>query len=336
MNILLLYYTGTFNTRYLSGRIREQMEREGDMVTLYEINPLRLERLDFSPYDMVGIGYPIYGFSAPWALVRFVRHQHFPRGLRMFIYKNSGETYQDNDASSMFVLRKLRRSKVCIHNEYHFSMPYNIHFKYEDQFVREQLYMNDKLIRIMLYELRHSIPNLKPYALWPRFVTWSVSRPQYIGGDVCSYGYYVKKDLCIDCDKCINNCPTQNIYRDAKGDIRFHHNCLMCMRCSLNCPKDAIYIGFLDSWGWRVNGAYDLKRIAQMEYQPVIQKDTRGFYECFIEYFDRINNRYEELFGHPTTCATRSKQPHRKSPGMVARLIHSAIHKVDIRVYDDK
>lgn len=326
MHVLLLYYTGTYNTRFLSNRIKERMERDGDIVTLYEINPLNTERLDFTGYDMLGLGYPIYGFAAPWPFLKFIRHQRFPKGLKTFIYKNSGETYHDNDASSLFVMRKLRRSRVNMRNEYHFGMPYNIHFKYEDKFVREQLFMNDRLIEIMLYELRHNIGNLKRYPLRARLNTWFVSRPQYIGGDVCSYGYRVKKDLCINCEKCIKNCPTQNIYRDKNGDIRFHHNCLMCMRCSMNCPKDAIHIGFLDDWGWRVNGAYNFKKIEQMPYEPVINEQTTGFFECYKETYSYINKRYNELFG------TDQQEVHvYKTRSMIYKLLHAALKKIDIR-----
>lgn len=328
MNVLLLYYTGTFNTRYLSNKIKQQLEQDGDVVTLYEINPLKTEKLDFSGYDMLGLGYPIYGFAAPWPFLKFIRAQRFPRGLKTFIYKNSGETYHDNDASSLFVLRKLRRCHVDIRNEYHFGMPYNIHFKYEDQFVKEQLVMNDKLLKIMLYELRNNIGNMKHYKLRPRLITAVVARPQYIGGDVNSFLYRVDKDKCINCNKCIQNCPTKNIYRDKNDNICFHHNCLMCMRCSMHCPKDAIYIGFLDKWGWRVNGAYNFKRIEQMEYTPVINKDTRGFYECYYSYFRNINRRYAELFGGEIPA---EYQDNKKERGMISRLLHSAIHKIDIR-----
>lgn len=329
MNVLLLYYTGTFNTRYLSRKIKVRMERDGDTVTLYEIDPLKTEKLDFSNYDMLGLGYPIYGFAAPWPFLKFIRAQRIPRGMKTFIYKNSGETYHDNDASSLFVVRKLRRCRADIHNEYHFGMPYNIHFKYEDQFVKEQLVMNDKLMEIMLYELRNGIGNMrKRYKLRPRLITATVARPQYIGGDVNSFLYRIHKDKCIDCNKCIQNCPTQNIYRDENGEIRFHHHCLMCMRCSMHCPKDAIYIGFLDEWGWRVNGAYNFNRIEQMEYTPVINKETRGFYECYYPYFRKINRRYAELFGGEIPA---EYQEEKKERGMINRLLHAAIHKIDIR-----
>lgn len=298
MNCLLLYYTGTFNTRYVTNHLRERLVTEGWNVETYEIDPLNNERLDLSKFDIVGLGYPIYGYCAPYAFLKFIRKQKFPKGMRVFIYKNSGETQRANDASSKYVLRKLRRDRVRMENEYHFMMPYNIHFRFDDYLVKEILTMDGKLMDILVYEVKNEIPNFKPYSLWPRIVSSVVSRPQYIGGDVNSFLYKVDKEKCINCNLCINRCPTKNIYRDADNTIRFHHNCLMCMRCSFYCPKDAIYIGFLDDWGWRVNGGYDFKKIEQIQLdKPYITDKTTGFFKCYIRAYKNINDRHKELFG---------------------------------------
>lgn len=297
MKCLLIYFTGTFNTRYVTQKLSDRLKKEQWEVDTYEINPLITEQLNLVPYDIIGLGSPIYGFCAPYAFLKFVREQKFPKGKRVFIYKNSGETYHANDASSKYVLRKLKKDKAIVENEYHFMMPYNIHFKFEDDIIKEMFEMNKKLLEILVYELVHGIPNLKPYKLWPRFVASVVSRPQYIGGNVNSFLYKIDKDKCINCDLCIKRCPTQNIYRNKKGDIAFHHKCLMCMRCSFYCPKDAFYIGFLDQWGWKVNGGYDFKKIEEMTLDhPVVTSQTTGFFSCYIETYEKINKRYNELF----------------------------------------
>lgn len=298
MNCLLIYFTGTFNTRFLTARLKERLERElGWTVTSYEIDPLNNGRLDLSAYDIIGLGYPIHGYCAPWAFLRFIRHQKFPKGIRTFIYKNSGETEHANDASSKYVIRKLRRDGVKPANEYHFMMPYNIHFKFDERLVREMLAMDDRLMDILIYEVGNGIPNIRPMKLWPRLVSMFVSRPQYIGGSVNSFLYKVDMDKCRQCGLCISRCPTRNIYKDADGTIRFHHNCLMCMRCSLYCPADAIHIGFLEQWGWKVNGGYDFRKIEQIELNsPVITKDTTGFFHCYVETYDNINRRHREIF----------------------------------------
>lgn len=325
---LLVYYTGTFNTRFLSQRIQKQMEEAGFSVTLYEIDPLNHEQLDYASYDLVGFGYPIYGFAAPYPFLKFIRSQHFPKGMHYFIYKNSGETFHDNDASSKYVIRALRRRGAVIDSEYHYPMPYNIHFRYEDKLVREILHMDDKLIRIMIHELQNGIHNWKGYGWFAWFATTLVARWQYIGGDINSWLYKVDKNKCIDCDLCIKSCPTKNIYRNEKNDICFHHNCLMCMRCSIRCPKDAIWIGFLDSWRWKVNGAYNFKRIEQQNYEPVISSETTGFFECYIEKFNKINQRYYELFGGDEPVMM---QEPKKEKSMLFRLFRLAFTGVDVQ-----
>lgn len=298
MKCLLLYYTGTFNTRYVTGKLKERLLDRGWDVDTYEIDPLNTERLDLKQYDIVGLGYPIYGYCAPYAFLKFIRHQRFPRHQKVFIYKNSGETETANDASSKYILRHLALFGIKLHNEYHFMMPYNIHFRYDENLVKEMLVMDDKLMDILVYEVENDIPNFKGMKLWPRLVSAVVSRPQYIAGDINSWLYKVDKNKCIDCNLCIKRCPTQNIYRNDEGEIRFHHNCLMCMRCSLYCPKDAIHIGFLEDWGWKVNGGYDLKKIEKIELkEPWITKDTKGFFECYIRTYDYINRRHREIFG---------------------------------------
>lgn len=297
MRCLLIYFTGTFNTRYVSQRLKEKMEAAGHEVDLYEIDPLNTEQLDFGEYDLIGLGYPIYGYNAPWPFLKFIRKQKFPKGIRTFIYKNSGETEKVNDASSLFVWRKLKRSGAIIENEYHFLMPYNIHFRFDERLVKEILTMDEKLYDILVYEVTQRIPNIKRYKLWHKIVTRVVSI-QFIGGDVNSFLYSVDEDKCAHCNLCIKRCPTQNIYVDKSGKIKFHHHCLMCMRCSFFCPTNAINIGFLQQWGWKVNGGYDFKKINNIELtEPYITKDTKGFFHCYVESYENINRRYQELFG---------------------------------------
>ena len=50
---------------YLTGLLKDRLVKEGIEVDTYELDPLNLERLDYSGYDLLGIGYPIYGFSVP-------------------------------------------------------------------------------------------------------------------------------------------------------------------------------------------------------------------------------------------------------------------------------
>ena len=87
-----------------------------------------------------------------------------------------------------------------------------------------------------------------------------------------------------------------NIYRDKHGRIKFHSHCLMCMNCTLNCPKDAIKMGLFNSW--RVNKPYNFNEIEKIELkEPIITKDTKGFFKCYVKTYEQIKTRHKELFG---------------------------------------
>lgn len=293
MRVLLIYYTGTYNTRYLTQKVKARFSSRGDEVDTVEINS-KTPPHSCEGYDLIGFSYPIYGFNSPLPFDKYVAKLKFPRGQRYFIYKNSGETLAMNNASSRILIRRMKRQGGVLVGEYHFVMPYNIHFPFERDFVRQIFAMNEKLLDIMMYNLENgTVKRIRSnfiYNLGAFFVGI-----QKIGGNVNSFLYRVDAKKCINCKLCINNCPHDNIYV-KNGKIKFHHHCDMCMRCSFFCPTNAINIGFLQSW--RVNGAYDYKGIEEdtSPITPYITKKSRGFYRCFISYFEEIEREHAQLF----------------------------------------
>lgn len=296
MKFLLIYFTGTYNTRYLTDRIKVKLQNKGHIVNAFEIN-CDTEFVNTDGYDFVGFGYPIYGFNSPRPFDKYVKKLKFTKDQKYFIYKNSGETFAMNNASSVKLIRVMKRRKMRLVGEYHFVMPYNIHFPYEKQFVREILEKDNKLEQIMIYNLENAIDHRIKSKFIYNLASFFVAI-QKISGDINSFFYKVDKNKCINCMKCVNSCPEKNIYVNKKGVIKFHHHCDMCMRCSFYCPKDAIKIGFLDWWGWRVNGDYKLKEI-EKNNSPIksyVQDHNQGFFKCFIKTFNEIDTEYEKIF----------------------------------------
>ncbi len=294
MKFLLVYYTGTYNTRYLSDELQAGLEAHGHAVDRVEIT-CDTQPVSTEGYDMVGFSYPIYGFNAPLPFEKYVKKMTFPKGQKFFIYKNSGETLAMNNASSRILLRLMKKRKGIFCGEYHFVMPYNIHFPFERQFVREILQKDKKLLRILIDDLEHGrVKEVKSKWIY-NFAAFFVGIVK-IAGNVNSFFYRVDMKDCVKCMKCVNACPQKNI-RFEKGKIKFAHHCDMCMRCSFFCPTNAISIGFLQ--GWRVNGDYRLKLLASdpSPVEPYITAESTGFYKCFIKTFAEIDAEYERLFG---------------------------------------
>ena len=153
MRVLLIYYTGTYNTRFLTSKVKERFEAQGDTVDTVEITSTT-PAVDTQGYGLVGFSYPIYGFNAPAPFERYTKKLRFCKGQKYFIYKNSGETLAMNNASSRLLIRRMRRRGAELVGEYHFVMPYNIHFAFDRDFVREILVKNAKLLDIMMHNLR--------------------------------------------------------------------------------------------------------------------------------------------------------------------------------------
>lgn len=294
MKILLIYFTGTYNTRYLTNYIEKLLGEKGHQVEKAEIN-CDLKPINTKDYDYIGFGYPIYGFNSPRPFNQYVKKLSYKEGQKYFIYKNSGETYGINNASDKDLLRLMKKRKCVLSGQYHFVMPYNIHFPFEKDFVREILAYDDKLAKIMIYDLENGYIN-RINSNFIYNVAASAVAIQRIGGDINSFLYKVDSDKCVKCMKCIENCPEKNIV--VKGDkIKFNHHCDMCMRCSFFCPTNAINIGLLQNW--RVNGDYYLEKMQQdgAPVEPYITNESKGFYKCFIKTFKDIDVEYNKRFG---------------------------------------
>ncbi|MGN0814119.1 MAG: EFR1 family ferrodoxin [Candidatus Coproplasma sp.] len=292
MKVLLIYYTGTFNTRFLTDKVAERFEALGYQTDRVEINSTT-PPVSTDGYEYIGFSYPIYGFNAPHPFLKYFKKLEFSRGQKYFIYKNSGETLAMNNASSRKILRRMKNKGAAFCGEYHFVMPYNIHFEFDPDFIRQIVREDKKLLDIMFYNLSHGIaPRIKSKAIY-NFAAFFVSI-QAIGGNVNSFLYRVDDKKCNKCGLCAKNCPHQNVCISG-GKVKFRHSCDMCMRCSYYCPQKAIDIGFLQ--GWKVTKYYDLSAYWSEDIitEPYITDSSTGFYKCFIKTFKEIDSRYEEI-----------------------------------------
>lgn len=290
--LLLLYYTGTYNTRLLAKEIAKSLSDEYE-VTSIEIDS-KTEAVSLSDYDAIGLGYPIYAFNAPSFFIKYLKKLKFDPSKSYFIFKDSGESFRMNNASSRRIIKLFKKNRIKDYSEYHFLLPYNIHFKFADAFVYQLIQEDKKLLTVLKSDLKTGTNrHLKSNIFYN--IASKILRIQTFGGYLNSFFYKVDKKKCIDCNLCINSCPVGNIYR-KKGKIKFKHHCLMCMRCSFYCPKDAISIGLLNSW--RVNGAYNFKNILNndsLKDIDYVSKQKDFFYKCYPATFKHIDEMYNEI-----------------------------------------
>ena len=97
MKILLLYFTGTYSTLYITTLIKNQLINLNHEVDVFPL--AEKKKISTSKYDVIGIGYPIHAFNAPKIVEDKIKKYNI-KSKNYFIYKVSGEPFKYNNASS--------------------------------------------------------------------------------------------------------------------------------------------------------------------------------------------------------------------------------------------
>lgn len=252
MKIGIFYFSGTGNTQKIATLYKESFEADGHECVLHSI-PLDGE-VDYSQYDMIGIGYPIHSFNAPKIILKFAKKLP-KRGkenrLKTFIFKSSGEPVKMSRVSSLKLIKILKRRGYAATNEYQYVMPYNMIFRHTDHAAYRMWETAKKVAPIDCREILSGKERHEKKIFMGGFLAW-ILRVEHWGAHVNGWFYKVKGN-CIGCGKCARSCPVDNI-KMKNGKPDFGNHCMMCARCSFYCPKNCIKIGLFDSW--RINGAY--------------------------------------------------------------------------------
>lgn len=208
-----------------------------------------------------------------------------------FIFKTGGEGLHFNDYASQKLMHYLQRKGFNFLSEKLYVMPYNLVFRHSPQMVKtEWIYAQAQahLHCKMLLEQRQTKVFLNPLKSW--FVP--LFRIEHIYAKLQGPFMKVDSKKCIDCMKCVKNCPMSNIsFKDGK--FSFGTNCALCVRCAFYCPKDAINLGMLN--GWRVNGDYKIEKTAEnpaIKFPFFSDSDKGVGRHAYRDYFKRLD---EEL-----------------------------------------
>lgn len=282
MKVLICYFSGTGNTRMIVEKYAEEFHKNGNTVDIYKIEDGNFD-YDLSQYDMLGISYPVHAFNAPSIVVEFVKS--LPKSLtvkKLFIAKSSGEPLSINNISSYKIVSVLKRKNYILNNEYHYVMPYNMIFRHSDAMAFKMWDTAQRLIPIDCEEILSGKTVKLKRIFMGRFLAW-LFRIEHWGGRFNGKKYKVK-DNCINCQKCVKNCPTHNI-TVKDGKFVFGKKCLMCTRCSFQCPANAIKIGWFEKW--KVNGAYNFNNP-----DGTYQKSHKNYCKrSYAKYFARSEHK---------------------------------------------
>ena len=303
MRVILYVFSGTGNTLKVAGLYKKYLEKsninditdapdEGASVTvdIYRVSKKSGEMPSPDGYDLVGIGYPIHGFSAPEPAIKLCKALPQVENKPTFFFKTSGEGLHLNDCSSQKCLKILTKKGYDVMCERHIVMPYNMIYRHKDEMAKQMWIYAHALVDLHCRELlegkREKVKRTVLKSMWVAPVRFLEQKFAHLHGPL----FKVHKDKCISCMKCVNVCPQNNI-KYENGKFKFGHDCVLCVGCSFGCPADAISVGIFGLW--KVNGSYRVDELVKDESIPFpfIPDGAKGIYRLYKKYYRECDER---------------------------------------------
>lgn len=260
-SVAVYYFSGTGNTEIIANMIKEAFSEHQYSVDLIRIEDVLKNKLkiDLQKYDLIGIGSPVIGYTAPGIVKDFIRILPREKNRKMFIFRTAGGVAPVNYNASKPIMRKLSRKGYEVFYERFFSISSNWIVRFNDDIILQLHDASRKKVGIMCEELirgekRILKTELKLKVLMELVMRITPSFFRLVGKDM------VINTSCTHCGLCVKNCPAGNIY-EKNDKIKFKMACNSCLRCVYSCPQNAIKLRFLTFFP--VVGGYNIKKILE-------------------------------------------------------------------------
>ncbi|SFX24384.1 EFR1 family ferrodoxin [Ruminococcus sp. XPD3002] len=236
---MILYFTGTGNTKFAAEYLADHIEDE--LVSLNDI--LKYKRpLEFSSDKAFVVCAPIHAWGFPRIIVRLIKRAKFSGSSKLYFIGTMQSQTGDCD-------KELSRITAEIGMEYMgfcgIPMPNNYitggklpTSSQADELIEASLPVMNELSSRIFQELVITKTDCTPFAaiasgavnaLFNRF---AVNDKKFIVSGQCT-----------SCGKCEKVCPVNNIKLSSAGVPHFRDYCINCFSCINRCPSEAIDIG---------------------------------------------------------------------------------------------
>ena len=243
LKVAIFQFSGTGNTYYISQLIQIEMREKRIICDLYAIESLKESNHFIDHYDVIGLGYPIYGSSIPRVVRKWIDGLRFRRDKRGFVFCTQ-MMYSGDGAA--YGARLLRKKGYRMLQQEHFNMPNNITdykiFRTKKAINYEKIETKNKkkiqrFVKNILLEKRF-LKGSNPFSL----ALGLIQRGPYHLMERRLMNHAIRLEPnCIKCGKCVEICPTKNfVFKEDLLKVR--NRCILCYRCINHCPVLALHI----------------------------------------------------------------------------------------------
>lgn len=257
MNIVLLYYSGAGNTKYIAQSILTKLNKRAHHVNISRITNRPFVTPNYE-VDLYMIGFPVLNMEAPRLVTETVRQLIAKdKPIAYFCTK----AFMSSDAI-------MELSDISIQNGLRTVAKLDLYMPASDAlaFLATKGSKTERLLKgfhsrkigkkldqfIIRAEKNRQIRISKKWYSYLSFLIPKKTKKS-VHEQFTKHipEFYVENDICVECMLCVHNCPEENI-RFENG-IQFGTNCDMCLKCLHHCPVDAIQVGDLTKGKARYN-----------------------------------------------------------------------------------
>lgn len=230
-----MYTTITFsptgNSRYVANKINTALSNTDKV--------LELEKIDNLPTGQhLILVSTIRAFDYPKVVLEFLRNKIENNHFKYVSFIGVGcNTEWINSASSLRASKILSSKNIQTIVDTVVAMPLNFITDFPQNIKDDMFTKFDDDINTIVNDIKNITPAYKVVPFKAKAIS-KINIIEHNAAKLFGVELYANKD-CIKCNKCVADCPTNNIY--WKNDkLKFKLKCMLCMRCVYECPKNAI------------------------------------------------------------------------------------------------
>jgi ferredoxin len=242
MKIIICYFSGTGNTAWVTHRLAEQLEMQGDAVRVVSCEDVPAANVDPAEWDMLGIAFPVHSSFAPRVFREYLQELVGGEGTPLFAVTSAG--YWAGD-TAWYAAKELEAKGYRLFLYGNVRMPNNLYIPRVDVLPvtpPEKVPGYLEKAREKIERLARRIHQEEPYREGTDVVGRLGGALQRLGSEKFEEAMLAKfsaDEGCTRCGWCVRSCPAENIEMEEKG-VRFLGKCMYCMRCYSFCPEQAI------------------------------------------------------------------------------------------------
>lgn len=242
MKVAIFIFSGTGNTHFIGRKIQDEFRTNNIFCDLFTVEKEHDDNHIIDNYDIIGLGYPIYGSDVPIPINNWINGLETHHQKRAFVfctqmmYSGDGAAYGG---------RLIKKKGFIVRQQAHFNMPNNItDYKILRPFNKHNL---DRVEQRKSKQVHRLVQNIildrrcrkgsNPVSL----CLGLLQRIPYQKMELKWISNAIKvEEKCILCGKCIDLCPTDN-FQIIDGKLVTNNACIACYRCINHCPVNALH-----------------------------------------------------------------------------------------------